>query len=283
LIAVEEIPLAPPAELRFRARIGLPRFISDLVRSRELVRTLAERDIRARYKQAILGFTWVFVQPLSLLLVFMFLARHVASVNTHGVPYPIYAYIGLLPWQFFSSALSVGGLSLVTNSALLNKVYCPRQVFPTAGVMVAAVDATLATLVLVVLFIVDGFTPKATSYYVPLILLVQIAFTLAICVAVSAIVVYVRDVKNVLPLVLQIGLFATPVAYEMTKFPASWRVPYSIINPLGPVIDAYRRTVLLGKPPVWSQFGAGAASAMIMLVLAAAMFSKSERGMADVL
>jgi len=226
LIAVEEIPLAPPAELRFRARIGLPRFVGDLVWARELVMTLAERDIRARYKQAILGFTWVFVQPLSLLLVFTFLARHVTNVNSHGVPYSIYAYIGLLPWQFFSSALSVGGLSLVNNAALLNKVYCPRQVFPMAGVAVAAVDAALATLVLFVLFGIDGFAPKATSVYVPLILLVQIAFTLAVCLAVSAIVVYVRDVKSVLPLVL----VGSPTHTEAERQPAA-----------GELVDARRR------------------------------------------
>ena len=283
MIAVEAIPLAPPAELRFKARAGLGRFLRDLWHARELVATLAERDIRARYKQAILGFTWAFIQPLSLLVVFTFLARHVTSVNTHGAPYAIYAYIGLLPWQFFSSALSVGGLSLITNSALLNKVYCPRQAFPIAGMGVASVDAILASLVLVALFLIDGFVPKATSVWVPVILLVQVAFTAALCLAIAAIVVYVRDLKNVLPLVLQIGLFATPVAYEMDKFPANWRVPYSIINPLGPVIDAYRRTVLLGKPPIWSQFGAGAASAAVMLLLATAMFSRLERGMADVL
>lgn len=283
MIAVGDIPHAPPAELRFQTRIGLPRFLGDLWRARELVHTLAERDIRARYKQAFLGFAWVFVQPLSLLLVFTFLARHVTNVNSHGVPYTIYAYVGLLPWQFFSSAVGVGGLSLLNNSALLNKVFCPRQAFPIAGLAVAAVDSLLATLILPIMFLINGFTPKSTSVYIPLILLVQVAFTTAVCLGISAIVVYVRDVKNVLPLVLQIGLFATPVAYEMTKYPVNWRVPYSIINPLGPVIDSYRRTVLLGKPPLWSQFGAAAASATVLLMLAAALFSKLERGMADVL
>ncbi|MDQ1700816.1 MAG: type transport system permease protein [Frankiaceae bacterium] len=285
MLAVDQIPDAPPVELRYRPSAGLIRPLREAWGARELIRTLAERDIRARYKQAVLGFTWAFVQPLSLVLVFTLLSRRVGLAGgvAANVPYPLFAYVGLLGWGFFAGAVSAGGLSLVNNTALLNKVYCPRQAFPIAGTAVAAVDTIVSLAAFVVMCVVYRFVPHLTSLWVPVIALVQVMFTVAVALVVAAVVVYVRDVRNVLPLLLQIGLFATPVAYSLTAVPSEWRLWYSLVDPLAPVIDGYRRAILYGQAPDWGLLGPAAVVSAVLLMLAITLFSRLESGMADVL
>ena len=138
------VPEAPPAELRFRRRIRVGASLRELWLSRELIRSLAERDLRARYNQAFLGFAWAILTPVALMVVFTVFFQGVAKIDTGGVPYALFAYVGLVPWTFFSTSVSQGGQSLLTNTNVLTKVYCPREVFPLASVVVAAVDAVIA-------------------------------------------------------------------------------------------------------------------------------------------
>jgi ABC-type polysaccharide/polyol phosphate export permease len=274
--------LEPSPEMRFRRPVRFWRSLGDVWRARELIRTLAERELRARYKQAILGFAWAVVTPLALMLVFTLFFDPIADVNTADVPYPLFAYLGLLPWTFFSTSVSQGGQSLIQNIPLLNKVYCPREVFPIASVAVAGLDMTVALLPLGLLFALFGFVPKATTVWVPLLLLVQVAFTLGVTLLISSVVVYLRDLRHALPVMLQLGLFATPVAYGIQEVPASLRTLYAAINPLAPVIDGYRRTVLLGSPPDWGLFLPGAVTALLILVAGYLLFKHLETGFADV-
>jgi ABC-2 type transport system permease protein/lipopolysaccharide transport system permease protein len=272
----------PPVELRFRRRIGLVMALRELWRFRELVRSLAERELRARYKQAILGFAWAVITPLALMVVFTLFFKRVAKVDTGGVPYPLFSYLGLLPWTFFSTSLSQGGQSLVTNAQLLNKVYCPREVFPFASSIVAGIDTCLALVALVVLFVIYGFVPRSTMVWVPALFAIQAAFTLGTTLVVSAIVVYLRDLRHALPLLLQLGLFATPVAYGIQAVPEFIRPYYAAINPLAAVIDGYRRTVLFGTPPDMRLFVPGALTAFAILSLGYRFFKRIETGFADV-
>lgn len=274
--------LAPPAELLFRRQIRLVRALRELWQARELVSTLAERQIRARYKQAVLGFAWSIITPVVLMVVFTLFFQRVAQVDTGGVPYSLFSYVGLLPWTFFSASVLQGGMSLVQNMLLLNKVPCPREVFPISCVVVAGIDATIAVLVLLVLFLVTGFGPKPTSLWVPIILPVQLAYTLGVTLIVSAVTIYLRDLKHTLPIILQLGLFATPVAYGMDAIPSSLQVPYSFLNPIAPVIDSLRRTVLYGQPPAWDLLAAGAVTAVVVLVGGYLMFKRLETGFTDV-
>jgi ABC-type polysaccharide/polyol phosphate export permease len=274
--------LAPPAELRFRRRIGPLAAVRDVWRARELVRTLAERELRARYKQAFLGLAWALITPLALMLVFTLFFNRVAQVETGGAPYPLFSYLGLLPWTFFSTSVSQGGQSLIQNIPLLNKVYFPREVFPTASVAVAGLDSAVALVALGGLFAIYGFLPKATSLWVPVLLLIQVAFTLGVTYLVSAVVVYLRDLRHALPVLLQIGLFATPVAYGIDFIPQSLRTLYVIVNPLGAVIDGYRRTVLLGLGPDWGLTIPASISAVVVLVGGYLLFKRMETGFADV-
>jgi ABC-type polysaccharide/polyol phosphate export permease len=276
------VPDAPPSELRYRQPLRLLASARDLWRARELVRALAERQLRVQYKQALLGVAWAVVGPFALMVVFTVFFQRVARVDTGGVPYPLFSYLGLVPWAFFSSSVSQGGQSLIANSSLLNKIVCPRAVFPLSMVAVAGVDALVSIGMLAVLFGVMTFVPRPTSVWVPLLLLVQVAFTVGVTLVVAALVVYVRDVRHALPMFLQLMLFATPVAYGVDTVPASLRVLYAALNPLVPVIDGYRRAVLLGLPPNAGMLAVGGATALAALVGGFSFFRRLEAGFADV-
>jgi ABC-type polysaccharide/polyol phosphate export permease len=277
------IPAEPPPEIRHRPDRRVWGSFQRVWAARGFVRSLAERDIRARYKQAVLGSAWAFVQPLSLVLVFTLLSRTVTKVDTRGVPYVLFSYTALLPWQFFSSALTQGGLSLINNSALLGKLYCPREAFPLAGTVIAAVDTAIASLALVVMFVVTGFTPRATVYWLPLLAALQVVYTFAVVLLVSAVVVYVRDIRNGLPLLVQLGLFVTPIAYGLDAVPSRWRGLYSGLNPLGPIFDGYRRALLYGFAPNWRLLGIATGSTLVLLLVALKLFKRMEVGFADFL
>lgn len=268
----------------FRRRVGLLAALRELWAFRELTFTLAERDLRIRYKQAVLGIAWAVISPVFMMIAFTFIFQKFAKVNTGGAPYALFSYLGLLPWTFFSSSVSGGGLSLVANQPLLNKLYCPREVFPIAGIADAAVDALIATCVLAVLFPITGFAPKAQLFYLPLLLLVLVMFTLGVTLALAAMTVYMRDLRLVLPLVIQLGLFVTPVVYQTSSISNSqtFLVAFSVLNPLVPVINGLRRTVLLGQAPQWTALAAGAASSMVILLAGFALFKRLETGMADI-
>jgi ABC-type polysaccharide/polyol phosphate export permease len=274
----------PRRAIWFKRRVNLVFAARELWAYRELILTLAERDLRIRYKQAVLGIAWAVISPVMMMIAFTLIFSRVAPVTTDGVPYALFSYMGLLPWTFFSSALTAGGLSLVGNTPLLNKLYCPREVFPIAAILDAMVDAVIATFVLAALFPITGFAPKAQIYYLPLLLIVLLMFTLGVTLAVSALVVFMRDLRLVLPMVIQLGLFVSPVVYGPASISGShtFLVVYSILNPLVPVIDGLRSSVLHGMPPDWSALGAGAASSFVILIAGFMLFKRLETGMADI-
>jgi ABC-2 type transport system permease protein/lipopolysaccharide transport system permease protein len=279
--ATAELAAGPPSEILYKPRIRVLSAVRELWGARELVRTLAERDFRVRYKQAVLGFAWTLLTPFALMVVFTIFFKRVAKVDTGGVPYPLFAYLGLLPWTFFSTSVSSGGQSLIVNSQLINKVYCPREVFPLANIVVAALDTSISVLMLGLLFVVTGFVPKVTSVWLPVMLAVQVLFTFGLTVLTSAVVVYFRDLRHVLPILLQLGLFATPVAYSMSVVPENLQVLYSAVNPLAPVIDGYRRTILYGVAPNWELLVPGAITAVILFAVGYLVFKRLEAGFAD--
>jgi ABC-type polysaccharide/polyol phosphate export permease len=281
----EETPSPQPRkQIWFKRRVSLSAALRELWAFRELTFTLAERDLRIRYKQAVLGLAWALITPVFMMLAFTLIFSHIAHIKTGGTPYALFSYMGLLPWTFFSSAVSTGGMALVGNVPLLNKLYCPREVFPIAGMLDAVVDALIATLVLAVLFPILGFAPKVHSYWIPLLLVVLVVFTTGVTLAVAAVVVYMRDLRLVLPIVIQMGLFVTPVVYSSGAISnkESFLIVYSIVNPLVPVIDGLRRAVLQNLDPQWVPLAAGAASSVVCLLFGFWLFKRLETGMADV-
>jgi ABC-2 type transport system permease protein len=274
----------PPPGTWFRRRLSVVQAMRELWYFRELVATMAERDLRIRYKQAVLGIAWALFMPLLLMLVFTFVFTKVGHVETYGAPYALYSYLGLVPWSFFAGSLSVGGLALINNILLLNKLYCPREVFALAAVAVALVDAVIAVLVLGLMFLITGYSPQPESYYVPLYLLIILAFTVGVTVLASAITVYMRDLRVLLPAVVQFGLFFTPVAYggHTIGGHGTTYALYSALNPLAPAIDGVRRSVLYGQGPEWIPLLVGGTVSLIILLGAFVVFKRLETGIADI-
>ena len=273
---------APPPEILFRRRIRLLRSAREAWAAREVIFTVAQRDFIARYKQASLGVLWAVFTPLALMLLFSLVFTRVADVDTGGAPYSLFVYLGLLPWTFFSTSVGQGSLSLVSNAQLLNRTAFPREVFPLASVAVAFVNMAIASTVLGLLFAISGFAPAITAFWVPVLLVIQVALATAFALAFSAVVVYLRDLRHATPVLLQLGLFAAPVAYGLDVVPSGLRPLYCALIPIAPVIDGYRRTVLWGQAPDWGLLGIGALSTSLMLLGAYRLFKRLEGGFADV-
>lgn len=254
----------------------------ELSKARELIRSLAERDLRVRYKQATLGMAWTLLNPIILLVAFTIIFEHAAHIKTGHVPYPLFAYVGLLPWTFFSEAVSMGSQSIVAEKSLLNKVQFPREVFVVAKVAVAGADLVMATAALVVLFGIETFAPRPTSYWLLVCIPIMIAFAAGVALAFSALVVYFRDMSQLVPVLLQLGLFGTPVAYSFSLIPRSLQPLYAIINPLGPVIDCLRQSVLYGVAPMPLPLVVAAFSAAAYLCGGYVLFKRMEMGFADI-
>jgi ABC-2 type transport system permease protein/lipopolysaccharide transport system permease protein len=274
----------PRVEIWYKRRIGLVRALRELWEYRGLVVILAERDLRTRYKQAMLGFAWSVITPITLMIAFTVVFTRLGNVDTGGVPYPLFSYVGLIPWSFFSAAVLAGGQSLSNNISLLNKLYCPREVFPLGTIAVAAVDGALATLILLVLFPIENYTPTWGSFYAPIMLLILAAFTIGLTLAISAITVYMRDLRIALPLAVQLGLFVTPVAYGVGAIAKTRTglIVYSALNPLVPVIDGLRRGILYGQSPDWTITLVGATTSVVVLLGGFYLFKRLETGLADV-
>jgi ABC-2 type transport system permease protein/lipopolysaccharide transport system permease protein len=272
----------PPPELVYRKRLSVRRDLRELWESRELIRTLAERDIRSRYKQSFFGYAWAIVTPLLTVFVFTVFFKKIGKIDTGTVPYALFSYVGLLPWSFFVASVSGGSGSLIFNSSILNKVYCPREVFPVSSIAVQFTDALLSGMVLCLLFVYYGTAPSAMSVWVPVYFVVQLAFTIGLALAFSTATIYVRDLRQIIGGILQMGLFLTPVAWGINSIPQEWRTAYCAINPMAAVIDGYRRTVLYGKPPAFDLLLAGAVTSVLVLVVGYLIFRRLEGGIADV-
>jgi ABC-2 type transport system permease protein/lipopolysaccharide transport system permease protein len=225
---------------------------------------------------------WAVLTPVLLMLVFTVFVQRVADVDSGDIPYPVFAYLGLLPWSFFSTSCSRGGSTLVFESSLVNKVRCPREVFPLATISTAFVDMVISAGVLAVIMAITTTAPKPTIVWVPYILLVQVVATIGIVLLLSITIVYVRDLGQALPLVLQLGLFATPVAYGATALIARTGTWYAAVNPLVGVIESYRACVVGGTAPPWDLMLPSTFGAVVWLLIGAAAFKRYEVGIADV-
>lgn len=280
------LPAEPPPGLAYRHRSNLLPSVRELWERREMILTLAERDIRASYKQATLGVAWALITPVAYLVIFTLVFTHfthaVHSLDTGGLPYAVYAYPGILAWNYLANSLSSGGNSMLNNVALLQKTYFPRACFPLSQMVEAAVYTLIALIPLGILFGMYGVAPKIATLWVPLILLVELTFAVGVVLALSALVVYVRDLVQVVGLLTQIGMLATPVIWPFSKVPSAWQPLYGVVNPLGPVIDAVRRTMLLGYAPHWPGLAAAAVGAVAYLVGGYAVFKRLEVGFADI-
>lgn len=223
----------------------VPLNLRDLWEYRELLYFLIWRDIKVRYKQTALGAAWAVLQPLLTMIIFSIIFGRLAGIPSDGLPYPVFTFAGLLPWQLFAHALTESGNSLVANQQLITKVYFPRLLIPMSAVLAGLVDFLIAFVVLIGLMLFYGITPTWAILFLPLFLLFALGTALAVGLWLSALNVEYRDVRYTLPFLTQIWFFATPIAYSSSLLPEPWRVLYGL-NPMAGVVEGFR-WALFGK------------------------------------
>ena len=273
--AVPHVPIRPP-----RGWSSLE--LRELWQYRELLFFLIWRDIKVRYKQTALGAAWAVLQPVFSMVVFSLFFGRLAKVPSDGIPYPVFSYCALLPWQLFAYALAESSNSVVTNERLITKIYFPRLVIPIAGVLAGLVDFSIAFVVLIFLMLHYGIVPTWTIATLPLFVLLVLLTALAVGLWLSALNVRYRDVRYTVGFLTQIWLFLSPVAYPSSLVPARWRPLYGV-NPMAGVVEGFR-WALVGKTPAPGAMLA-VSVVVVLLLLAGGLFyfRRMENSFADVI
>lgn len=255
--------------------------LKELWEYRDLLFFLAWRDISVRYKQTALGAAWAIIQPFFSMVVFSLFFGQLAKIPSDGVPYPIFSYTAMLPWTYFSSAMTNSSNSLVGSSNLLTKVYFPRLVIPLASVLPAVVDFAIAFVVLLGMMVFYHITPTWNLIWLPAFLLLALITALGVGLWLSAMNVKYRDIRYVIPFLVQFWMFASPVTYPASMVPERWRVLYGL-NPMAGVIEGFRWALLGTNTAPGPIIAASVAAALFLLISGAFYFRRMERTFADV-
>ena len=255
--------------------------LRDLWRYRELIYFMTWRDLKVRYKQTLLGASWAVLRPFLTMVVFSIFFGELAGVPSEGVPYPIFAFAALLPWELFSHALSVASRSLVNNAHMVTKVYFPRIILPLSTVLAGLVDFAIALVVLIGLMLYYRIAPGAMVWTLPLFLLLALITALGVSLWLSAMNVLYRDVGYVTPFLTQFWLFITPIAYPGSLVPEQWRLLYAL-NPMTGVVDGFRWALLgIQASAPGPMLAVSSGIAVLLLVSGLFYFRRMERQFAD--
>jgi len=258
-----------------------PLKLGDLWHYRELLYILAWRDVKVRYKQALLGAAWALIQPLALMAIFTLLFSKIANVPTGGVPYPVFAFVGLVPWTLFANSASSAGTSLVGSENLVTKVYFPRLVIPAAAICGWVPDFLISSVFLFVIMAIFHFVPPVTAVLLPAVMVGAMVGAFSVSVWLSALNVAYRDVQYVVPFLIQIWLFLTPVAYPTTSVPQRYEW-LTGLNPMTWVID-FSRWSLTGAHVSPTPFAVSLAVTIVLLISGMYYFRRVEHFFADVI
>ena len=254
----------------------------ELSKYRELLQSLTVREIKVRYKQTIVGIAWAALQPLVMMLIFTLVFSIFARVSTGDIPYPIFAFSGLVPWTFFATSLTFSAQSLVVNTTLVKKIYFPRELFPISCVLAAFVDFAISFVILMGMMFFYKVPLSVNDPFILIILVIQVIFTLGISFFLSAINVYYRDIRYVVPLGIQLWMFISPIAYPISVVPERFRTIY-MLNPMAGIIESYRNVLIEGLPPNFYHIGIAAGVAVILFFLGYYYFKRIEMTFADVI
>jgi lipopolysaccharide transport system permease protein len=254
--------------------------VGELWSHRELAYVLAWRDVKVRYRHALIGASWALFQPLLTMAVLSLFLGQVDGVRPAGVPYALFTYSGLVPWMFVANAVAQSAVSLVAHQELVTKVYFPRPLIPIASTLSSVVDLIVPVLVLFVLAFLTGRPPTLRLLALPVFLVIALAIATAVGMFLAAATVRYRDVRHVVPFLIQMWFFATPVAYPPTVVPERWR-PAMALNPMAGVVEGVRWTVVGGTLPVETVITAAMTTGLLVFG-AFVFFRRSERFFADV-
>ena len=260
----------------------IPIDLREIWNYRELFYFLTKRDIKVRYKQTVLGGLWAIIQPVFTMVVFTLFFGRLAKMPSDGIPYPIFVYAGLLPWTYFANALSTSGNSLVGSANLITKVYFPRLIIPASASMAGLLDFFIAMLVMGAMMIYYQFVPSIGILLFPF--LVGLTFLCAVGVGLwlSALNVQYRDIRYVIPFLVQLWMFVSPVIYPISMVPQKYQWLLAL-NPMGGVIEAYRASLLGHMPINWSLLGLSTVIIIILFLSGLYYFRRMEKTFADVI
>lgn len=257
--------------------------LRDLWIYRELVYFLTWRDLKVRYKQSVLGVLWAIIKPFLAMVVFTIFFGNLAKLPSDGLPYPIWSYTGLLPWEFFAAALSVSARSMLTSGNMVSKIYFPRIIVPLASVFANLVDFLIAFVILIGMMIFYHITPTINMLWLPAFMLLAVITALGVGLWFSALLVMYRDINYMLPFITQIWMFISPVVYASSVVPEKWRVLYSL-NPMAGVVEGFR-WALLGTQQSISPLMIAISSviALTLFISGLFFFRRMERVFADMI
>ncbi|HEX2723080.1 MAG TPA: ABC transporter permease [Gemmatimonadaceae bacterium] len=253
----------------------------ELYRYRDMFRFLTLRSVRARYAQSVIGMGWAVIQPLFSMIVFSIVFGRLARVSSDGAPYALFSFVALVPWTYFSNALSDSTSSLISNAAMLNKVYFPRLILPLSAVAAKLVDFAIALVVLLGMLLFNGLVPNGGVVVLPLLILIMILAAAGAGMWLTSLAVQYRDVSYAMGFVVQLLMYAAPVVYPASLVPLRFQTLYAI-NPMVGVIEGFRSVFLGTRPMPWSMIGIGAVSTLLLALSGAAYFRSKERIFADV-
>ena len=271
---------AVPLKVILPRRGWLPVNWRELWRYRELLFFLTWRDVQVRYRQTVLGVLWAFLQPFLKLVIFSVIFGGLAKIDSEGFPYPIFVFAGMLPWQFFSEALTRSSGSVVGSSSLITKVYFPRLIVPLSSVGACLVDFLISFVILFGLMAHYRLAPSWAMLAVFPLTALTVAVALGVGIWLSALTVAYRDFRYVVPFAVQIWMFLTPVIYPVRIIPARWHWLVSL-NPMSGIVDAWR-SAILGKAFAWGNLGISCAVAAVVLILGLHYFRRVESSFADI-
>jgi len=274
------LPAEPLVVIQPTSRWSLVSF-KDIWAYRELLFFLTWRDVKVRYKQTALGAAWAILQPLFMMIIFTIFFGRIAGVASAGIPYPVFALGGLVPWTFFSNAITASGNSLVGSANLITKVYFPRLIVPAAAMLAGLVDFMLAFVLLGVLMLYYHVVPTIQILFLPVLVLLTALFSLGVGTWFATLNVKYRDVRFALPFLIQLWLFVSSVILPSSAIPQKWRW-LLLLNPMSGIIEGYR-SALFGLPFDWPALGIASGLTILTLVYAIYTFGRVERSFADII
>lgn len=256
--------------------------VTNLLYHKFLLYNLVRSEIRSRYKQAALGVAWVIIQPLFLMAIFTIVFSKFARIPSDGIPYPIFSYAALIPWMFFASSLNRGTNGVTANSALIKKIYFPREILPFSYIIASFVDLAVSSSIFALLLFYYKVSISLSILWVIPILFIELIFICGLVLICSALNVFFRDIMHAMPLVIQAWMFLTPVAYPLSLVPESIK-PLYMLNPMVAIVDSCRQAVLKGHISDWSGLLSAAIVSIITFVVGYRIFKKFEMRFADVI
>lgn len=256
--------------------------MKELIQYKDLLYTLTYREYRVRYAQTFLGFFWALIQPLATLAIFTFIFGKAIKVDTGDIPYPIFALCGMVAWTYFSFVVSQSGRALINNQNMIQKIYFPRIILPLSQAMVGLVDFSITFILLICAMFWYDITPSSNIIYLPIFITITIVASLSVGILISALTIRYRDFMHIIPFIIQIGLYATPVAYSSLYIPEKYHVLYYSLNPVAGVVEGFRWSII-GQGSINPYTFISVTIVFLLFIISLIYFKKVEKVVADII